>query len=154
MSEERNVIGLYHALLDTWNRRNAPEMAALFAEDGHIVGFDGSSHDGPERIAAEVGGIFAHHATPAYVGKVRGVRFLSSEVALVRAVAGMVPPGQSDLNPALNAIQTMVAAKFNGRWRVAAFQNTPAAFHGRPELADALTEELRAAMSKKDPESA
>jgi len=29
--------------------------------------------------------------------------------AVLRAVVGMVPPGQSDLNPQLNALQTLVA---------------------------------------------
>jgi uncharacterized protein (TIGR02246 family) len=70
-------------------------------------------------------------------------QFLTPEVAILRAVAGMVPPGQSDLNPAVNAVQTLVAAKHDGRWRIALFQNTPAQFHGRPELAQQLTEELR-----------
>jgi hypothetical protein len=60
-----------------------------------------------------------------------------------RAVVGMVPPAQSDLNPAVNAIQTLVAAKRDGKWRIALFQNTPAQFHGRPELVQQLTEELR-----------
>jgi len=55
----------------------------------------------------------------------------------------MVPPGKSDLNPAVNAVQTLVAARQDSRWRIAVFQNTPAAFHGRPELSERLTEELR-----------
>jgi hypothetical protein len=55
----------------------------------------------------------------------------------------MMSPGQSDLNPAVNTIQTLVAVKRAGKWRIAIFQNTPAQFHGRPELAQALTEELR-----------
>jgi len=45
--------------------------------------------------------------------------------------------------PAVNAIQTLVAVCNDGEWRVALFQNTPAAFHGRPELAEALSAELR-----------
>ena len=87
--------------------------------------------------------IFADHPTAAYVGKVREVRFLAPEVALLRAVAGMVPPGRSDLNPAVNTVQSLVAAKQDGRWRIALYQNTPAQFHGRPDLAEELTEELR-----------
>jgi uncharacterized protein (TIGR02246 family) len=71
------------------------------------------------------------------------VRFLTPETAILRAVAGMVPAGQTDLNPAVNAVQSLVAAKSMGRWRIALFQNTPAQFHGRPELAQKLTEELR-----------
>jgi hypothetical protein len=55
----------------------------------------------------------------------------------------MVLPGQADLNPAVNAIQTLVVARHAGRWQIELLQNTPAQFHGRPELSRALTEELR-----------
>ena len=77
------------------------------------------------------------------MSKVKSVRLLSPEVAILRAIVGMVPPGQSDLNPAVNAHQTLVAAKRDGTWRIAFFQNTPAQFHGRPELVQQMTEELR-----------
>lgn len=142
-SNESEVRALYQQLLAGWNKRNAHEFAAMFAEDGHVIGFDGSQYNGRAEIEAEIGQIFADHPTAAYVGKIRGVRFLSHEVAVLRAVAGMAPPGQSDLNPAVNTIQTLVAEKHEGRWHISLFQNTPAQFHGRPELAQQLTEELR-----------
>lgn len=69
-----------------------------------------------------------------------------AEVAILSAVVGMVPPGQSDLNPDVNAIQRFVTLKEGDRWRIALFQNTPAAFHGRPELRESLTAELRQAL--------
>lgn len=81
--------------------------------------------------------------TSAYIGNVREVRFLSPAVAILRAVVGMVPHGKTDINPATNAIQSLVAVKRNGQWRIALFQNTPAQFHGRPDLVEPLTEELR-----------
>ena len=31
----------------------------------------------------------------------------------------------------------------DGKWKIISFQNTPAAFHGRPELAEQLSAELR-----------
>lgn len=135
---------LYLRLLDCWNQRTAEGYAELFWEDGNVVGFDGSQMNGRREIAAELGRIFADHETAAYVAKVREVRFLTGEVAVLRAVAGMVPPGQDDINPAVNAVQTLVAVRGDGQWRIAVFQNTPAAYHGRPELAEKLTEELRA----------
>ena len=143
-TDESAVSALYQHMLDGWNRRNAGEMAALFAEDANVVGFDGSQYNGPAEIESEIGKIFADHQTATYVWKIREVRFLSPDVALLRAVVGMVPSGQSDLNPAANAIQSLVAVKRDGnKWRIALFQNTPAQFHGRPELAQELTEELR-----------
>lgn len=56
----------------------------------------------------------------------------------------MVPPGERDINPDLNAVQSMVAVQRAGRWRIAAFSNTPASFHDRPAARDRLTAELRA----------
>ena len=85
----------------------------------------------------------AEHPTAPYIAKVREVRALAPGVALLRAVVGMVPPGQSEINPAVNAVQLLVAVNQVGEWRIAVFQNTPAQFHGRPELVQQLTDELR-----------
>jgi uncharacterized protein (TIGR02246 family) len=98
---------------------------------------------GQAEIASTLAQIFADHVTAPYVSKVRGVRLLSSDVAILRAIVGMAPPGQSDLNPAVNAHQTLVAAKRDGLWHITLFQTTPAQFHGRPELVQQMTEELR-----------
>lgn len=142
---ERGVRALYHALLDAWNRRDADGFAALFALAGRCIGFDGSVMEGRAEIGSSLHPIFADHPTAAYVAIVREVQRLAPEVSLLFAVAGMVPPGQSDINPAVNAEQTLVAVREDGRWSIVSFQNTPAAFHGRPQLAQALTAELRGA---------
>ncbi len=141
--DEEAVRGLYRDLLDAWNQRSANQFAAQFEDVCNVVGFDGSLMNGRREIEAELSRIFADHVTAAYVGIVREVRFLTAEVALLRAVAGMVPPGQSDINPAVNTIQSFVAVKREGRWRITLYQNTPAQFHGRPELSQRLTDELR-----------
>jgi len=136
--------GLYRALHERWNARDAEGFAALFAEDGHSVGFDGSEMHGREEIAAELGRIFGDHETASYVGKIREVRDVGPDLVLVRAVAGMVPSGKDELNPDVNAVQTVLARRANGAWRVVLLQNTPAQYHGRPEAAEKLTAELRA----------
>ena len=137
---------LYQTLLEAWNDKDAHEMAELFSENGNVIGFDGSQMDGRKQIESVLGQIFADHPTPVYVAAVREVRFLAPGVALLRAVAGMVPRGHSDINPALNAVQSLVATKEQDRWRIALFQNTPAALHGRAELSEQLTAELRQAL--------
>jgi hypothetical protein len=54
----------------------------------------------------------------------------------------MVPPGKKEINPATNAIQSLISTKQNDVWKISLFQNTPAQFHGRPELVEAMTKEL------------
>jgi uncharacterized protein (TIGR02246 family) len=71
------------------------------------------------------------------------VRFLTTDVAVMHAVGGTVMPGQTDLDSERNSVQTLVAVKRNGRWSLAAFQNTRATYMGKPEESHKLTEELR-----------
>lgn len=142
-SGEIEVRTLYRQMLDGWNKRSAEAFAAPFAEDGEVIGFDGSQMVGRGEIISTLKQIFADHVTASYVSKVKSVRLLSPEVAILHAIVGMVPPGQSTLNPAVNAHQTLVAARRDGTWRIAFFQNTPAQFHGRPELVQQMTEELQ-----------
>jgi len=142
-SDEAAVRALYSQILGGWNIRSGEALAAPFATDGEVVGFDGSQVTGQAAIAEEMQRIFDDHETAAYVGKVRAVRILAPGAALLTAVAGMVPPGADDIKPEQNSVQTVVAAHRDGQWRVVLFQNTPAQYHGRPEAVRELTEELR-----------
>jgi uncharacterized protein (TIGR02246 family) len=142
-TDDDAVRALYFQLLDTWNQRNAEGMAVLYAVDGCQVGFDGSTLEGPQAIAGHLAPIFKDHPTAAFVGKIRSVKFPARDVARLVAAAGMVPPGQSELMPERNAIQTLVAVRDQARWQVYLFQNTPARFDGRPEAVKQLTAELQ-----------
>jgi uncharacterized protein (TIGR02246 family) len=143
---DRETRELYRQLLEAWDKRNARDFALLFAPDGSIVGFDGTPVFGQAEIGAHLTQILTHHQTARYVSIVREVRSVSDGVTILSAVAGMVPPDKDDINPEVNAVQTMVAVKTAGAWKIALFQNTPAAFHGRPEEVKKLTDELRAAV--------
>ncbi|HYC33114.1 MAG TPA: SgcJ/EcaC family oxidoreductase [Gemmatimonadales bacterium] len=136
---------LYAALLDAWNRRDAAAFARLFTADGTTVGFDGTEMRGAAAIERHLRDIFADHRPAAYVAVVREVRLLSPGSALLRGAAGLVPPGESSINPRTNAIQTLVALEDGGEWRIELFQNTPAAWDGRPNDVSALTAELQRA---------
>jgi len=140
----RVIEKLHSGLLDYWNNQDAAGMASLFCEDGNTTGFDGSQLNGRQQIETGLAQVFADHKTARYVWKVKEVRFLNPGTALLRAIAGMVPPGKKEINPATNAIQSLIAVKENDDWKIALFQNTPAQFHGRPKLVEAMTAELNA----------
>lgn len=134
---------IYQTLLEAWNNRDATAMSNLFADDGESIGFDGSQSIGVDEIYSHLKPIFEDHPTARFVSKVKDVRYYGSDCAMLRAIAGMVPPGKSDLNPATNTHQTIIVVKRDGAWRIQLFQNTPAQFHGRPELVEQMTNELR-----------
>ncbi len=141
---ECGVETLHRSLLACWNNRDASGFALLFRDDGSLVGFDGTSVHSAALIKDHLAEIFDNHQPPTYVAKVREIRALGPDGAVLTSVAGMLPPGQGKLKPELNATQVLVAARRGGEWRIVHFQNTPARFDGRPEEAEALTAELQA----------
>lgn len=142
MEKITEVQAVYKQLLEAWNNRNARGMAELFKDEGEIIGFDGSQSIGRDEIFSHLNPIFLHHPTAKYVSKVKNVRFLGSDIAILRAIAGMVPPQQTTINSNVNTHHTLVVVKEDENWRIQLFQNTPAQFHGRPELVEQMTEEL------------
>jgi len=144
MSIKPEVEGLYHALLRAWDDQDAAGMAAYFADEGVLIGFDGSLVVGRAAIEAHLDPIFKNHPTPLYVAKIQDVRTIHPDVLMLRAATGLMPRGMADINPALNAIQSVVFKRTGKAWPIMLFQNTPAAWHGRDDERKALTEELRA----------
>ena len=137
-----DIESLYFELLRAWNARDAARVAALFTVDGALVGFDGSEVAGRAAIEAHLAPIFASHRTPVYIVKIHDNRTVAADTALLRAAAGLIPEGKTTIDPALTAIQSLLAAREGGQWRIVLFQNTPLAWHGRDAERAALNDEL------------
>jgi len=147
-NRKEDIKQLYKAFIDAWNKQDAQAFAGLATDDCTMVGFDGSQMFGKAEVEASISQIFANHKTATYVAIIRGVKFLTDDAAVLNSVVGMVPPGATDINPNVNAIQLLTAKHYDDIWLIATFQNTPAAFHGRPQLSEELTKELRNELSK------
>jgi uncharacterized protein (TIGR02246 family) len=123
--DEVAVRALYAQLMDGWNKGSGEAFAAPFAEDGHLIAFDGTHFKGRDEIVSFHQPMFDKWLKGTrLVGKVESVRFLSPDVALMHALGGTVMRGKSRPAPERDSIQTLVAIKHNGEWRLAAFQNT------------------------------
>ncbi len=142
--DEAAIRDLHAQLVEGWNRGSGEGFAAPFAEDADFVGFDGTYLKGRGEVAR-----FHQQILDLYVpgsrrvGKVRSVRFLTPDVAVMHAVGGTVPGGQRDLDVQRNSIQTIVAVREDAAWKIAVFQDSRAWYIGRPKEAEALTEELQ-----------
>lgn len=137
---------LYESLLSSWNDRDASRFAAHFLPEAICVGFDGTEYCSAREIAAELAKIFRDHPVAAYVWKIRDVKKVDDRTMILRAAAGMVPPGERRIKPDRNVIQLLVASRQDDGWLIASYQNTPARYDGRPEAVEALTSELQALM--------
>ncbi|MEI9808901.1 MAG: SgcJ/EcaC family oxidoreductase [Bacteroidota bacterium] len=116
LNEKIQVIHLYQDLLKSWNDRDTDAYTNLFTNDGNIIGFDGSQANGRKEIYSHIEQIFTGHQTGTYISIVQEIRFLTPDLALLRAIAGLVLPGKMDINPGINAIQTLVAQKMEDRF--------------------------------------
>ena len=137
---------IYQRLLEAWNAQDADAFSSLFADDGYVVGFDGSEMTGRKDIRQQLSEIFTHHEVASYVSIIRDVKQWSPNIYMLKATAGMLPPEQSTINPKVNAVQTLVARFDDEELKIVFFQNTPAAYHGRPEKTEQLTKDLNAAV--------
>jgi uncharacterized protein (TIGR02246 family) len=146
--QEQAVQTLYRELIRSWNRCDARGFAALFSESGRYVGADGNETSGRVAIEVELARTFERFPPRPCVGIVRSVRLLSDNVALVSAAAGMYPPGSYRVDPSVNTLQTLLSTREDGRWRAVLYQNTPAEFRGRPDLAQQLTVDLDRALER------
>ena len=144
-AQDQEIVSTYTKLLAAWNAQDAAGMAALFAEGGAQVGFDGSEAQGPRTIHQQLAPIFRDHPTKRFVHVVREVHRVTDDVAMLRAVAGMVPRDSLELDESKNVVQSLIVRKEGTGWRIVLFQNTPAKLDGRPEAVAAMSKELRAA---------
>jgi uncharacterized protein (TIGR02246 family) len=104
---------------------SAEAFAAPFAEDGHLVAFDGTHFTRRDEIISFQQPLFDTWLKGTrLVGEVKSVEFLSPDVALMHALGGTVMRGKSRPSPERDSIQTLVAVRRGGEWRLAAFQNT------------------------------
>jgi uncharacterized protein (TIGR02246 family) len=125
VADEVAVRDLYRELMDSWNRGSGEAFAAVFTEDGDLVAFDGTHFEGRAQIAPFHQELFDKWLKGTrLVGRVKDVRFLSPDVALMHAVGSTIMRGKSVPSPERDSIQTLVATRQNGEWRLAAFQNT------------------------------
>jgi len=124
-SDRIAVRDLYQQLMEAWNRGDSMAFAAPFTEDGDLIGFDGMHLKGRGDIARFHDPLFRKSLQGTrLVGEVKALRFLAPDVALLHAVGQTIMPGHLHPSPERDSIQTLVALKRSGEWRLAAFHNT------------------------------
>jgi len=109
-----------------WNQHNAHAYAALFAEDGDVVNVVAWWWKGRAEIESNLTRMFANiFRESTLTFRQVEVRFLTPEIAIAHArwtmTGAHMPPG---LPEPREGLQTLTVQKRNGRWLIAAFQNT------------------------------
>lgn len=105
---------------ETWDAGDADAFAQLFTEDATYVIFRGDVLLGRDQIRQAHRGLFAQwQQGPTLVYKVLKTTALDKNTCVVLTVGGI---GTGEL--AYDKLQTCTLVRRDGRWLVAAFQNT------------------------------
>ncbi len=124
-TDEAAIHALYQRAMDGWNQGSGAAFAAAWAEDGQLIGFDGTHFKSRAEIAQ-----FHEPLLQTYlqgtrlVGEVTDVEFPAPDVAVLHARGGTIMRGATRPTPERDSVQTLVAVRRDGAWELLAFQNT------------------------------
>ncbi|MEQ8155759.1 MAG: SgcJ/EcaC family oxidoreductase [Clostridiaceae bacterium] len=134
---------LYNGMINCWNNSNADKFAGHFSTEGTIIDFDGTAANGKVEIEEYLNGVLMKHEPLFHTTIIRSIRFITDDVCILETAVGTFFHDKEDIDPSLNIVQTVIVKKKNNSWLIEQLQNTPAVFHGHPELSAKLTEEIR-----------
>lgn len=124
-SDEAAIRVLFEQMQEAWARGDAAGFVAPFTEDADYVVFDGTHLRGREEIAdahIPLWNSFLKGST--LVGVSSSLRFLTADVALIHSKGAVLKRHEKKPSRRSLSVQTMVAVRQDGAWRIAAFQNT------------------------------
>ena len=111
---------------DAWNKHDAHAYADLFSEDGDVVNVVAWWWKGRAEIESNLTRMFASVFRESILTFTEvDVRFLTPDIAVAHArwkmTGAHMPPG---LPEPREGLQSLTVQKSNGKWLIAAFQNT------------------------------
>jgi len=123
-ADEVAVRGLYQQMMEGWNQGSGEAFAAPFTEEVDFIPFDGTHQTGREQIASAHQELFDKWLKGTRLTGEVSVRFLGPDVALLVGRGGAVMRGRTEPARERDSIQTLVALRRSGEWRLTSFQNT------------------------------
>src|SRR5215213_5852453 len=123
-ADETAIRANVEQMVKGWNTKNGADFAKPFAEDADYVVINGMQIKGRSEITKGHQGIFdTFYKNSTLTLSTDSIRLLRPDVAVVH-VSGALKNGDGEAARTTNAKITMVMTKTNGRWEIAAFQNT------------------------------
>ncbi|MBQ1080616.1 SgcJ/EcaC family oxidoreductase [Nocardiopsis sp. B62] len=124
--DSAQVTGLPRRIIEAWAAHDAKAFADVFTDDGTMV-LPGVMCAGSDQIRDFMGNAFQGPFKGTRVtGTPVSVRALGSDAAVLVTRGGVLAPGEEEVSDARAVRACWVAARTEGGWRLAAYQNSPA----------------------------
>ena len=123
--EQESVGSFPTRISEAWNKGDGQSVADIFTEHGVLVSSDGTYCVGPAEIDKYMSRLFATHLRGSrFAAKLISVRLLGPDVAFLHLEGDFWIAGALEPAAERRAVQSLVAVRDAGRWRVALFQAT------------------------------
>jgi len=123
--EEEKIESIIAGIVDAWTQADAKSFAAFFAEDADFMVWFGLHMQGRNDIAFGHNMIFNEfYANTTWNLKIKKIRFIGENVALVHAAGAVVKKGDP-IPEEPDAVPLIVLNKVENNWAIIALQNTP-----------------------------
>ncbi|GAA3167995.1 MULTISPECIES: SgcJ/EcaC family oxidoreductase [Nonomuraea] len=124
-SDETAVLAVVKGVHDAWNKNDADLFVADYLDDASAT-LPGSYMESRGEIQGSIGFLFSGPMKGTGASeKVRSVRFVNDETAVVVTETGVLLPGESEAPPQRTSYATWVLAKRDDGWKIAAYCNSP-----------------------------
>jgi uncharacterized protein (TIGR02246 family) len=124
-ADKAAIAALTQKVVAAWAYHDADTFGDVFVEDGTMI-LAGVYCSGRDEIRKHMAEAFqAQYKGTQVTGKPLGIRSLGSDVAILLSQGGVLEPGETEVAPE-NAIRSAwTAVRQDGKWLLAAYQNTP-----------------------------
>ena len=121
---ETELKDLFNKLVAGWNSGEGETYAACFTDDVDYVTFFGQHLKGRQSVAVSHQKLFdGIMRGSTMVADIKQIRFLSSDIAIIHGVGAIKMRWQKKAPKTRNSINTNVAVRENGEWKLSAFHN-------------------------------
>lgn len=125
-AEQAAVYALPGRIVAAWAKHDGTAFAEVFTEDGTMVLPGNAPISGRDKIAEFMSAAFAgpYQGTQVFGEPVSG-KFLGPDAAVLITRGGVLQSGETEVAPERAVHAMWVAAKRDGEWQLAAYENTP-----------------------------